>query len=371
MVCFGNALGRHAYCMAECDRHYPNLFAVLVGETAKARKGTSFGRIRSIMAGVDGEWEKQCIHSGLSSGEGVIQIVREPRYQKDKQGKEVLVDEGAKDHRALVVQTEFFQTLTVMTRPGNTLSAVIRDGWDGRTLQTMTKNNPLKASDAHISIIGNITEDELRQQLDHTSIANGFANRFVFVMVRRSKILPRGGKQMPYDLWNLITAVLWDALTSGRKMGEVKMSDAAAAEWDRVYEKLTEGRPGLWGAVTGRGDPQTLRFALIYALADKSKVIDLRHLKAGLAVWDYCCESAKYIFGDLLGHRIADPILLGLRQAGEVGMTREDIYRLFSCNKSSSEISEALRELERHGKVTRQKEYTGGKGRPTERWFAV
>jgi hypothetical protein len=149
------------------------------------------------------------------------------------------------------------------------------------------------------------------------------------------------------------------------------MSDAAGAEWDRVYEKLTEGRPGLWGAVTGRGDPQTLRFALIFALADKSKVIDLRHLKAGLAVWDFCCESAKYIFGDLLGHRIADPILLGLRQAGEVGMTREDIYRLFSCNRSSSEISEALRELERHGKVARQKEYTGGKGRPTERWFAV
>src|SRR6266487_2574069 len=39
----GNAMGRTAYYLVEDDRHHMNLFAVLVGESSKARKGTSLG----------------------------------------------------------------------------------------------------------------------------------------------------------------------------------------------------------------------------------------------------------------------------------------------------------------------------------------
>src|SRR5215472_15610619 len=45
----GNAVGRGPYYQVEGDRHGPNIYAVLVGETAKGRKGTSGGRIRQIM----------------------------------------------------------------------------------------------------------------------------------------------------------------------------------------------------------------------------------------------------------------------------------------------------------------------------------
>ena len=40
------------------------------------------------------------------------------------------------------------------------------------------------ASKAFISIVGHITIDELRDSLDHTSMANGYANRFLFACVR-------------------------------------------------------------------------------------------------------------------------------------------------------------------------------------------
>ena len=40
----------------------------------------------------------------------------------------------------------------------------------------MTKS-PAKATDAHISVIGHITTDELRRSLTRTEAANGFANR--------------------------------------------------------------------------------------------------------------------------------------------------------------------------------------------------
>jgi hypothetical protein len=50
----------------------------------------------------------------------------------------------------------------------------------------MVKNSPLKATGAHISIIGHITKDELRARLTRTDMANGLANRFLFCLVKRS-----------------------------------------------------------------------------------------------------------------------------------------------------------------------------------------
>ena len=41
LCAFGSCAGRNAYYQVEAERHYPNLFTVLVGDTAKGRKGTS------------------------------------------------------------------------------------------------------------------------------------------------------------------------------------------------------------------------------------------------------------------------------------------------------------------------------------------
>src|SRR6516225_5615343 len=49
LVATGNAIGRGPHYRVEGDRHGTNLYAVLVGDTAKARKGTGWGRVRQIM----------------------------------------------------------------------------------------------------------------------------------------------------------------------------------------------------------------------------------------------------------------------------------------------------------------------------------
>jgi hypothetical protein len=48
LVSFGNAIGRKAYLRIEGTKHYPNLFVVLAGQTAKARKGTAADRIHQL-----------------------------------------------------------------------------------------------------------------------------------------------------------------------------------------------------------------------------------------------------------------------------------------------------------------------------------
>jgi hypothetical protein len=112
-----------------------------------------------------------------------------------------------------------------------------------------------------------------------------------------------------------------------------------------------------------------MRLACIYALLDCSQEVRREHLQAGLAVWDYCEASARYIFGDTLGDATADEILRELRAHPE-GLARNDIREHFGRNKSSAEIGRALGVLHEYGLVRVERE-EGEQGRPTERWYAL
>jgi hypothetical protein len=85
-----------------------------------------------------------------------------------------------------------------------TASTVLRNAWDGKTLQVITKHDPARASTAHVSIIGHITADELLRHISATEAANGFLNRFLLIAVRRARLLPEGGHLDPTILAPLV-----------------------------------------------------------------------------------------------------------------------------------------------------------------------
>jgi hypothetical protein len=364
----GNVIGRSPYYQVESDRHHTNLFGVLVGESAKARKGTSLSRIRSVVRTADETWNGDRIKSGLSSGEGLINEVRDPVEKWNAKEKQTeTVDPGVTDKRLAIIEPEFAGALSVAERHGNTLSPLMRRAWDGDKLQTLTKNSPLSATGAHISIIGHITEDELRARITRTDIANGFANRFLFALIRRSKELPFGG-----DLTDSEIQYLGEQLAKvagiGQTVGRVTMTELARAKWAAVYSELSAAQPGLLGAVTARAEAQTIRLALLYALLDGTDKIDLPHLKAALAVWEYCEASAAHIFGRALGDPIADEISRALQQSPD-GMTRTAIRDLFGRNRSADRIGAALALLFSNGRARVETIMTGG--RPAETWFPI
>jgi len=149
LVCFGALVGRGPHYRVEGDAHHANINALLVGPTSKARKGTSFGRIREAFELVPG-WTPHV--SGLASGEGLKFHVRDPREEtrRSKSGELVIeiADEGVPDKRLLVVEPEFAGVLRAGQRQGNTLSATIREAWDSGDLRTLTKNDPVTATGA-------------------------------------------------------------------------------------------------------------------------------------------------------------------------------------------------------------------------------
>ncbi|MEK7750865.1 MAG: bifunctional DNA primase/polymerase [Acidobacteriota bacterium] len=378
LIGFGNLIGRQAHFMAEADRHPMNLFAVIVGQTAKGRKGTSLGQVQRVLAVVDPVWSDTRVMGGLASGEGLIWAVRDeirehvPVREKGRVARyeEVVSDEGVKDKRLLGVEPEFARVLQVTERESNTLSAVIRQAWDTGNLRVLTKKQSARSTEAHISLIGHITKDELRRLLTDTAMANGFANRFLWLCARRSKLLPEGGALHSVDFEQIIRRIQ-AAVDFARSAENIRRDEEARAIWYEVYADLSEGKPGLLGAVTSRAEAQTMRLACLYALLDSSLVVRAEHLLAALEVWRYCEDSARFIFGDTLGDATADEILRELRQRPQ-GMTRNDIREHFTRNKSSAEIGRALAVLQEYGlaRAERTREEEGQK-RPTERWFAV
>jgi hypothetical protein len=183
-----------------------------------------------------------------------------------------------------------------MKREGNTLSSILRVAWDRGSLQTMTRSAPLKATGTLISVIGHITIDELRAGVDRIAVTNGLLNRFLFAAVKRSRLLPHGGKA---DLNRLhqIGSRLDEAVRAAQLLSAVEMTPAAAEMWAAIYPQLTTDHPGLFGSLVARAEAHTVRLALIYALADLKTAIEPAHLEAALAVWKYsetvheCCSA--------------------------------------------------------------------------------
>ena len=102
----------------------------------------------------------------------------------------MMLDPGVEDKRVLVIEGEFGNVLRVLARQGNTLSGVLRLGWDGDDLRSMTKQSPVKATRPHVSLAGHITQHELAKYLSDVEVFGGLGNRILWAAVKRSKLLP-------------------------------------------------------------------------------------------------------------------------------------------------------------------------------------
>jgi hypothetical protein len=367
LTAFGSAYGRRGYVEVSGTRHHGNLFVGIVGDTARARKGTSWSPVKNIYGAAAPEWAQNRIVGGLSSGEGLINVVRDAVEGENKDGDMVVVDKGILDKRLLVAEGELSQGLKVLRREGNTLSPILRNAWDGGDLATLTRNSPLRATEPHISILGHITSTELLKHLVEGEAANGFGNRFLWACVRRSKKLPFGGELSSVNMSPIIRGL---RSTLDQRAGRMSFAQNARDTWVEMYESLTEDRPGMFGMITARAEAQTLRLAILYALAAGSNEIQVEHLASAYAVWGYCEDSALYLFGNQLGDADADKLVEALHSSPE-GMTRTQIRDLFGRNKKPEDLQRILDLLEHAGKAYSERAAGKSGGRPTETWFAA
>jgi Protein of unknown function (DUF3987) len=373
LAAVGNLIGPGPHARVQHDRHPCRLNVALVGRTGKGRKGTAWSTPRHLLAQVDPAWAARRVTTGLSSGEGLVHHVRDARQDSlpvRERGRvvgheAVEVDAGEPDKRLLVIEPELAVVLRVISREANILSGLIRQAWDAGDLGTLTKHSPLRATGAHVSLIGHITEEEVRRYLTETERANGFANRFLWLLVRRSKALP-DRTPVPDAVLAPFLDTLRQVVVFSETVGELSRDAEARTLWREVYPTLSEGEPGMVGAILNRAEAQVLRLSTLYAVLDRSAAIGVAHLRAALALWDYAERSARRIFGRRLGVPLADVLLEALRARGP--LTATAISGLFGRHRSAEELHQALDLLCDLRLVVRRTDQTGG--RPVTLWVA-
>ena len=342
-----------AYLLIGDTKHAPRLFIVVCGNSSKARKGTSSQPVtrlfeRSLCSPEDlaklNLLPPAKISGGpLSSGEGL-------GFQ---------LSEDTSDKRLFILDEELASGLSCTKRDGNTLSMAIRVFWDGGTYAPLTKSNRVTVSGAHLCIVSHITQHELSTMLSSIQMSNGFGNRFLWVCAKRPKLvaLPR---PMPEDELAKLQLKLWQLVKSAQGVGEVTLTPKGTKRWFVMYEELTKEHHGLYGAITARAEAQTIRLALIYALLDGKKEVDVQHINSALALWNYASDSARVLFHD----RAVDPIEQKILSALSSGsLTASELSRALNNHVPKNKLKSTLISLEASNRITTQTEQTGGRPR--------
>jgi hypothetical protein len=215
--------------------------------------------------------------------------------------------------------------------------------------------------------LANITSTELIKLMTQTELYNGFGNRFLYVTAKREKLVAFSEEVDDSAERERIIQGFTQRVKEAQGRGRVLFSKAAQALWVTEYDKQANDFPGgILDTLFARSPDHTVRLALIYALEDNSPQIEVEHLRAALAVWKYCRESAVSIFKTRAGvaksanpkrDRLKGKILEYLFEHGETAKTALKSSTTWHSNEK--EFQPALEDLMEEGTIVHKIVRTG------------
>lgn len=295
------AIGRGPYLPIGNTWHHARLYILHIGRSGRGRKGDAVSLINRLDTALRQLRETAAppIHrGGLSSREGLVSLF----HDGYKNGK--LEVPAIQDKRLWVVESEFANVLHQGRREGNTLSAALRDCWDGVSLKPATKSNRLYASHPHLCLSGAISPSELLSLMRARELTNGFANRFLMIWAERERIVPFP-QATPQDAVDALAARILSVLefVQAERVNErdhlpVTLTAQAQSIYSQLYrgELIDDSAGEHVTALLERRAPMLLRLAMIFALCDLQTRIDVQHILAAMGWIRHGVESAKFVF---------------------------------------------------------------------------
>lgn len=349
LVSLGSIIGRGPYFNINETKHYTNEFMARVGDSSNSRKGTGRDAIDGILRLVDPGWYSNRVESGFGSGEAIINRVRDAVIDtklNHRTGKfDNIMTPGVTDKRLCIREGELASVFVLAGKAESRADIVLRDGWDGKALRNVVKGKSkdgfslsAKCEEPHLSISGDTTISELRAKMPSGADENGFGNRFIYVYVYRVKDCPQGGPSID---WTQEIVDFQQVVQYAKTIKHVSMTAQARKWWNNNYSDLEHNGPsGLAGKMTRRGAAHIRRIAMLYALTDMTDQIELEHFHAAKKLWDYCSESAMFIFSGVTKEQLRIANWIGLH-GGQVTyqQVRDDLY---SRNRLAAEIKTDL-----------------------------
>ena len=367
MIFISASVGRGIYFYIGNDIHHVRLYGLHIGRSSRGQKGGAhslLNRVIKVIAENDFDLLLPSRHTGgLSSKEGLAALIHDGFMQgKDEVG-------AITDKRLFIRESEFSNVMHQAARNGNTLSAGLRDAWDGVGIQPATKLKGTWASHPHIAIAGACTPIELLALTTKNDVSNGFLNRFIIFWAERTKLIPFP-QCTHIDTVNLlatkINAIIqfaksdyvWNKNPSlaSEDNRQITLSDDAkrtyGALYINVFPKYNDG--DNVAALTERKAPYLLRMAALFAISDFSLVIEEWHINAAYEWVKYWHESVKFIFNDaaeeVKNNEISDHAskivsYLASKDKGYQATRTELSNEVFKRHLDSKKLDEALNTL--------------------------
>jgi len=255
-----------------------------------------------------------------------------------------------------------------MKREGNSLSPVLRQAWDSKTLSTLTRKDDggLIAREPLVSAIMMITPDELRHGLADVELVNGFMNRFLLAYTERVSILPFGSPVDPQLLRSPVS-YLQDSLEKLPTLGALDLGwtrDARELYGAEIYPSLRP-LPGRLAAMTARGAPIIRRLAGVYCVSRGDSLLSVEDLNAAKAVWDYSMETVRFVYGGTSFSALAEKMIAAIDEAAEAGLVLTELRdRVTAGHHVAKPVWDAaIRELQLSRQVVAKREETSGRAR--------
>jgi hypothetical protein len=391
MTSFGNAVGRQPHVMFYGHDEPGLLYTLIVGKWARGRKGTAWNAIKKLFEQAEPDWSANRVEAGLQSSEAMIDLVQ---------------DSPNGDPRLLILETEFARFIAAMSAQRKFASRM-RSAYDGDTLSAKrVKQAPLISTQHMISIIGMITPGEL---LALQKMSGGLESRMLYFYsapARKTRTDPFKVDESEINLADEVKEAIghaWDSILLGTDpisaaLAEMRgiapktkfmIADDVAERWkdeiEPAVEEIAEAVGEDYERYTARAQTHVIRLALLYALTDGADEIGWPHVKAAMALTEFCMFSARRIFSvpddpkpkisPLQEGKVFDFLLEVARGAEESG-EEDDAWA--SLGEITSDVlsnntpaTPILDDLEEQGLVQSRKVYTGNKGKPRVEYRAI
>ena len=301
--------------------------------------------------------------SGVSSGEGLIDRVRDERETADGE-----IVPGVDEKRALINLSEFGGVLQQVTRPGSILSSVLRDLYDCRPVATNSKNAPVSCEEPFFSVSAACTPAEFVGLLFHNqfdkavSAENGLANRFLVTGVARTQLVALPERSPGEDawldkVWTNIVAVYRELGPSNPHLStDVDFTPEGRALWDEHYGEFavpfaaSKDASSLLGRLTGNARKMMAVLAFlngescVSAGAVMATVAWMRHSMTGI---NETVATIQQMVDAEERRAAAELVLKAIRELGD-GCTQRDLGRHMRGTLTVDQVKNVLQTMVRH-----------------------
>jgi hypothetical protein len=319
---------------------------------------------------------------------------------------EAVADSPNGDPRLLILETEFARFIAAMSAQRKFASRM-RTAYDGEPLAARrVKQPPLISTQHMISIIGMITPSEL---LALQKMSGGLESRMLYFYsapARKTRTDPFKIDESEINLADEVKEAIghaWDSILLGTDpisaaLAEMRgiapktkfpIADDIVDRWKDEIEPAIEDIADTVGEdyerYTARAQTHVVRLALLYALADGASEIGWPHLKAAMALVEFCMFSARRIFSvpddpkpkisPVHEGKVFD-FLLELAREAEESSDEDDAWASVveitnDILKNNVAAGPILDDLEEQGLVAQRTIRTGNKGRPRVEYRAI